>query len=145
MDENVMDTAAEAEREAGDGAGACEMNELEREDAALGDEFERGEAAVAAGAAAERDFEAEVRELGERFPEFFEKGGVLPQEVTQDCVAGKRLADAFAEYSARRSAGQARIARQNAESAQRAPVAGVGGSGGVGGVVDEFLRGLMEG
>ena len=145
MDERVEERIESEAVEAVEDAAAGAVNELESEEAALGAVFERGEAEKTADAAGERDFEAEVRELGERFPEFFENGGVLPQEVTQLCVAGKRLSDAFAEYSARRSAGQARIARQNAESAQRAPVAGVGGSGGVGGVVDEFLRGLMEG
>ena len=63
-----------------------------------------------------RDFQAEVTALYEERPEL--KDALLPDEVARECVRGKSLKDAYADYEGRRNAEQLRrenrILRQNA-------------------------------
>jgi len=92
-----------------------------------------------------RDFQAEVAELYAQRPEL--KDSLLPDEVAQDCVRGKPLKDAYADYEGRRNARQLRqenrILRQNAAAAAMAPVRGVTGGGSPAGEPeDPFLKGF---
>lgn len=90
----------------------------------------------------ERDFSAEVAELIAERPEL--AGGELPEEVTQACLDGRRLKDAFDRYAGER-AEREEILRQNELSGARAPVGGVSGGGAAPSrEADDFLRGLYE-
>lgn len=96
-----------------------------------------------------RDFHGEARALLAARPEL--KGRAIPDQVVRDCVGGKNLLAAYAEYEAGQSRAEAdrlrrenEVLRQNAAAAARAPVNGVGGgertdSRGE----DDFLRGFL--
>jgi len=101
-----------------------------------------------APAAQKRDFRKEVTALFEAFPDA--RGQQLPESVLQSAVAGKPLAQAYAEYVAGKAKADAatvkhenKILRQNQESAKRAPGLGVTGGGKTDtSPEDDFLRGF---
>jgi len=101
-----------------------------------------------APAAPKRDFRREVTALFEAFPDA--RGQQLPESVLQAAVAGKPLAQAYAEFVAGKAKADAetakhenKILRQNQESAKRAPGLGVTGGGKTDtSPEDDFLRGF---
>ena len=96
-----------------------------------------------------RDFHGEARALVAARPEL--RGRSIPDAVVRDCIRGKNLLTAYAEYEAGQSKAEAdrlrrenEVLRQNAAAAARAPVSGVGGgeNADLRGE-DDFLRGFL--
>lgn len=83
----------------------------------------------------ERDFEQEVRQLYEERPEL--RGEQLPEQVVKQCVEGKPLREAYADYTARQDEPQ--------KPAANAPVKSVTHGGSVDTKPeDAFLRGFQS-
>lgn len=92
-----------------------------------------------------RDFNAEVAELQNLFPDFKE----MPDEVARNVAKGIPLMSAYLAYQAKQSAKTAaslkkenEVLKQNAASAAKAPVKGVSGGGVAPKKVDPFLAGF---
>ena len=88
----------------------------------------------------ERDFDSEIRELMEKYPEL--AGRSLPNEVVQAALDGMDLTKAYEIYREERS-GAEKERGGNGKTAMRAPVRGVSGGEAVrmqG--EDDFLRGF---
>lgn len=97
---------------------------------------------------AERDFDREIRELIEAFPEL--RGKSLPNEVVMAALDGVSLIDAYEAYRNEKLPAEHEsrekdqgVERQNENAAVRAPVRGVSGGAAVRAMgEDDFLRGF---
>lgn len=88
----------------------------------------------------ERDFDSEIRELMEKYPEL--AGRSLPDEVVMAALDGMDLTRAYEIYCEEQSAAE-KERGENGKTAMRAPVRGVSGGEAVrmqG--EDDFLRGF---
>lgn len=96
----------------------------------------------------ERDFQPEVADLLETYPEL--RGKTLPKEVVDATLKGQTLIVAYTKYINKQKKAdndrlqkENKVLKQNAEAAKRAPVRGVAKGGATGETADDpFLKGF---
>ena len=98
--------------------------------------------------AGQRDFQPEVADLLESYPEL--RGKTLPKEVVDATLKGQTLLVAYTKYVQQKTKAdndrlqkENKTLKQNAEAAKRAPVRGVAKGGATGETADDpFLKGF---